>query len=273
MRTISFAGDAGDLLYLLASLDKLEGSPFDLVLYPADFVREPFFPEKVDKLRPFLLQQPYLANVRYSDVPEGDVLDGWRKGRWCRNCILADMMAKFLGVPIPDRNKPWLQVDAPKKVAPVVFARSPRYRERSRFPWRKVFEKYHEAGVVFVGSSDEYDSLNHDVGGGLQWYRTESVLDLARVVAGAELFVGNQSMPFALAVGLGVGKIWLQQHRDRRGNCHWERAGMYYDAQKRFPELEPWSSRGCEQKPPAGENVEFIGGRVCNLDRLGASPD
>lgn len=269
MTTVSFAGDLGDTLYLLASLPKL-GGPFDLVLYPAPgMVREPFFPEKVQRLKTFFELQPCIKQVRYSDQPEGRNLDGWRKGKWGRNRILADMMAQHLGLPDPDRHTPWLRVDRPNRVAPVVVHRSPRYRDRSRFPWRKIVEHYGATNMIVVGSPDEFDQLNHDCGGGLQYHRTDDLLALARVIAGAELFIGNQSAPFALALGLGVNQIWLQQHRDRKNNCCWQRPGVVFDRQKHYPALPVWSSKDCEAQPPAGFEVEYQGMRVANLDKLG----
>lgn len=53
----------------------------------------------------------------------------------------------------------------------------------------------------FVGTAAEHQDFCRSVGP-VPWIATADFLDLARVIAGSELFVGNQSCPSALAEGL-----------------------------------------------------------------------
>lgn len=192
----------------MASFEKM-GGDIDLVLYPAPGrVREVFTPQKVERIRPLLQMQSYISQVRYADDPEGIFLDDWRL-HYRDDYNLSDMFASWLGLPHPERNKPWLTVDEPKRVADVVVHRSPRYRWGSRFPWSKVSRAYCDRWVM-VGSKEEHETFCREVAP-IPYHPTSTLLDLARVIAGCKLFVGNQSMPYWVAVGLMV-PTWLEQY-------------------------------------------------------------
>jgi hypothetical protein len=260
VRTLSHFGDWGDLLSAMSIFPAL-GGDIDLVLYPC----EGRCRLRVEQLRPFLEMQPYISRVRFETKPEGEILDKWREDQSGR-LNLAQMVARAMKIPHPCPTTAWLTVDRVRKVAPVVVHRSPRYTQGSRFQWRKIFEHYTQGGlsnVVCVGSPEEYDSLNWAVGGGLQYVETPTVLDLARVIAGAELFIGNQSSPYWIATGM-MKNTWLEQHRNRPGNCWWPRAGAVFDRYHKFPDVSGfvWDSKACESRPPAGTSCEIADGRV-----------
>ena len=60
----------------------------------------------------------------------------------------------------------------------------------------------------------------------MAFHPTRDLLQAAEVIAGAELFIGNQSCPRAIAEGL---KVAVVQETDRsRDNCHWERPNAWY---------------------------------------------
>jgi ADP-heptose:LPS heptosyltransferase len=55
---------------------------------------------------------------------------------------------------------------------------------------------------------------------------TPTLLDVARVIAGCKLFVGNQSSPRAIAEGL---KIPVVVEKGRHNQCHFARHDAWYD--------------------------------------------
>ena len=57
---------------------------------------------------------------------------------------------------------------------------------------------------MFVGLPDEYTAFCAATGWDIPFYPTNNMLELASVVAGANLFIGNQSQALALAIGLGT---------------------------------------------------------------------
>lgn len=98
----------------------------------------------------------------------------------------------------PGLNRQWLYVD-PKPAAPVVINRTDRYQNLS-FPWRDVVKELGRS-AVFVGLPHEYQCFAREFPS-VRWYQTNDLLDVARVVAGCRLFVGNQSCCHAIAEGL-----------------------------------------------------------------------
>jgi hypothetical protein len=56
--------------------------------------------------------------------------------------------------------------------------------------------------ALFVGTAAEFEEF-----GAGEHYFADDALGLARVIAGASVFVGNQSLPYAIAEGLKVGRL------------------------------------------------------------------
>jgi predicted O-methyltransferase YrrM len=175
-------------------------------------------PERAEALAPLLRAQPYITGVEWKPHPEGVNMDEWRN-HYQNHLNLTDIACEFFGVPHPPREHPWLFVE-PHRIARVVFHRSPRYHNWN-FPWKRVYEEYHKE-AVFVGHAQEHADFCHFVGP-ISYWHTPDMLALARAIAGCELFVGNQSSPFAVAEGLKVPTVL--EIVPNPNNCHWERRG------------------------------------------------
>jgi ADP-heptose:LPS heptosyltransferase len=84
----------------------------------------------------------------------------------------------------------------------IVIARSSRYRS-PKISYR--FLKYYPK-LVFVGLPDEYEDFRQQVPEAV-YHPVNNFLELARIIAGSRLFIGNQSFPFALAESLKVRRV------------------------------------------------------------------
>lgn len=102
-----------------------------------------------------------------------------------------------------DLHTPWLHVtpDASFSNA-IVLARSSRYRTPG-IDYR-ILQKYPR--VVFVGLPDEYADMKPLVPN-MEYKPVANFLELAQVIAGSKLFIGNQSFPFALAEALKAKRM------------------------------------------------------------------
>ena len=147
---------------------------------------------------------------------------------------IADQTLGSFALPYKWSTEPWLTVPDPIKTSPVVIHRSPRYHNDS-FPWCKVVEKY-KGNIVMIGMRSEHETFCKQFGE-VPYLHTKDYLELARVIAGAELFIGNQSSPYAVAEGLK--KRTCQEMCLRIANCHWHRPGAVYgrDSNVILPEL------------------------------------
>ncbi|WP_020469326.1 glycosyltransferase family protein [Zavarzinella formosa] len=218
----SHSGDIGDLIAALPTMKALGGGRLNL--FPSRHTGHRMTPERAASLKPLLEIQPYVSSVQWSEGPVGTNLDKWRS-HYKTNLNLADMVSECHGVPHYPRENPWLEVDRPDKVARVVMGRSPRYHNWNFVAvWKSAWEKY-RLDAVFVGSPEEHADFCLQVGP-LPYFKTDNHLQLARVIAGSELCLFNQTGNFWLAEGMKkqtVLEVCLKTQ-----NCHFSRRGLTY---------------------------------------------
>ncbi len=217
------SGDMGDIIYALPTIKAVGGGTLYLYFQPGK-TWHGMDAGKAASLRSRLILQPYIKGVIF--CPEGRPplapdhnLNGFRDhGRPGRN--LADMHLATHGLGPEGRCAPWLEVDRPATEAAVVFARSARCRNHD-FPWRRVWETYRRV-ATFVGTAEEHQDFCSSIGS-VPRIPTANLLEVARVIAGSQLFVGNQSCPAAIAEGLKHPMI-LEVYPPL-SNCCFERLG------------------------------------------------
>lgn len=211
-KTFRHAGDRGDILASLPAIRALGGGV--LLIEAANYTREKLTPDNwlgIDKL---LREQPYIADVQpwigqrvnfnLNDF-RARLFQAVRKSHY-NDKNLADWQLEQYGIPLSAKDTQWLTVAEPIKAARVVFSRSGPGRramnvyQNPLFPWHHVWAKYGKE-AVFVGTEQEHRVFSGACGD-VPHYRTADLHEAARVIAGAELWVGNQSAPFWIAAGL-----------------------------------------------------------------------
>ena len=114
------------------------------------------------------------------------------------------------GLPFVDTDlqQPWLEADA-KTVAPIVINRTFRYRcPNGTEQWKRLLEQANIVQTgVFVGNQNEYDDFVQETGFKIDYHPVKDFKDLADVIAGADLFMGNQSAAYSIAMGLGKSSV------------------------------------------------------------------
>lgn len=223
MKTFRHAGDRGDLIAGLPAVRALGGGC--IFIEAAPYTREMLVPARWCGLDGLLREQPYIADVRQWKGERVDYnLNDWRArlfraiaNRQHTNKSLCDWQLEQYGLPLTERDAAWLTVKEPILAARVVFNRTgpgrPKHHvyQNPLFPWHLVWEKYH-GDAVFIGTDDEY-RLFCATCGRVPHYKTTDLHEAARVIAGADLFVGNQSACFWLAEGFKkrlVLEVWIE---------------------------------------------------------------
>jgi len=203
-RFFGHGGDIGDCIAALPSIRAMGGGHIRIGSRP-DGSRETMKGKRYEALRPLLAAQPYVASVAWTDDWSEITHDfstfrgsGLRQGE-----SLAHWQARHIGTDIS--TEPWLSV-RPSKVAygRTVIARSPRYHNTARC-WQKVVSRFKDA--LFVGLPEEHKALQGFTGSKIDYAPTNDLLEMAQIIAGASLFIGNQSSPWWIACGLGVPTI------------------------------------------------------------------
>lgn len=234
------SGDAGDTIYGCAVIKALGGgvlflSPHNHYPYPLNsrWARMGGTPYWVDNLKPLLEEQPYIWRAQYThrtpfstDVDLNKFREPWKNRTTHDFDSILSLNCRAFGLPMP--TSPWLTVNNPVTIPgrPIVVSRSERYLDHS-FPWGAFCQKWGDR-MVFVGTEKEagifrgFGAPKHSI----PHYPTKDCLELAKVIAGAKVFVGNQSLPLAIAHGLG--KTVICEEWKLNANCHIEREGAYY---------------------------------------------
>jgi FkbM family methyltransferase len=195
----SHSGDLGDIIYSLPTIRAAGGGT--LYLFNAkNKTTHQMTRARMELIRPLIALQPYIEGVEFWDENEAKDhnLNGFRN-HGGNGVVIADKHLRTHGFSQLERNKKWLIVDTVVEEYPVVFHRSSRYHNGS-FPWKRIWEKYRQQ-AVFVGLPEEHKAFCQGVGP-VPHVPTKDYLELARIIAGCRLYVGNQSSPYAVAEGL-----------------------------------------------------------------------
>jgi hypothetical protein len=220
------SGTFGDLIYSLSVVKKMGGGTFAVHLeniekcvaqygYRPDEVdpmhKSRFRTTDFDLIRPLLSRQSYIDKVTVWTGDHDVDLDRFR-GVLFRgfegNYVEAYHMT--FGLPFAPEvlNETWLEADA-NKVAPVVINRTFRYRcPNGTSAWQGLLEQANIGqNGVFVGNKDEHENFENSTGFRVQYYPVQDFKELADVIAGADLFMGNQSAAYSIAMGLGKASV------------------------------------------------------------------
>lgn len=199
-------GDIGDCLASLPAIRQLGGGRLVISNHPEHAKLPSYYlaikGTKYEALRPLLAAQRYITEVTYDESGKGITHDfAYFRNFYESHTSLAQAHASHAHVENLDLS-PWLEAEPdPRSAGRVIVARSPRY-QNPEFPWRKVGEQIRPL-MLFIGHPEEHRAFQHVVNGPVDYIRTADFLEVARLIAGSRLFMGNQSSPCWVAMGLG----------------------------------------------------------------------
>jgi hypothetical protein len=221
--SFSHTGHAGDIIYSIPAMLALAGRRkinfyLELNQPVKDFTPSMRHPngkvmltqKSVELFTPLLLSQPHFARC---EALQGQKIDydltafrqlpfDYRMGSIARWYFLTYGVNWDLG-------KPWLHIKPnPDYENAVVIARSSRYHSPGiSYEFLKKYGR-----LVFVGVPDEYKEMKKELPA-LEYAPVHDFLQLAKIIAGSRLFIGNQSFPFSLAEALKVRRVLEVYHQ------------------------------------------------------------
>lgn len=214
--TISSTGDLGDIIYVLNLFKHLPNGPHSLGIRHSTTTKAKT-PEQAqrmfDLLKPLIDSQSYVSEFRV--IEPNEPVD-WRSEDF-RNlrhftpgetlmqahlnhyCVVKQTALRI------DGSTAWLTATpSPMSKGRVVINRTGRYRNDC-FNWFKVVDHYKHL-LLFVGLHHEWREFCGHYGY-VDFQPTDNMLQVAELIAGSELFIGNQSSAFAIAEGLKHRRI------------------------------------------------------------------
>ena len=205
-------GALGDIIYSLPTIIAFGGGDFY-------FGKSSQF----EVLSSLLELQPYINSVNiYDKIVKIDAnLNIYRKEdlinkHLCR-CHLDPFKKEY------DLSKSWLSGVEPKHVADIVICRTKRYHDKREIDW-SILKKY-EDRLVFVGKEEERDLLEREYGVNAKHYWCKDGLEIAQIIKGSKLYIGNQSLGFSLAEAMKHPRVLEVYHG--KNNCQPNSANGY----------------------------------------------
>ncbi len=213
MVQVTSEGDAGDVLYGLCVTKHIPNGPHELLIeekspYTNIGRNDGAAKGLLDFIHDFILDQPYISDCRMMAVTDRPY---WRSGgfrgaglhRRNEPLMFAHLnhlnQVTGLGLKI-NHHEPWLTSEAsPKTKGRVVVNRTFRYNN-TRFPWEKIVGYYGDR-IAFVGLLHEHQTFCAKYGN-VEFLPTKTLKELASLIKGSALFIGNQSCANAVAEGL-----------------------------------------------------------------------
>jgi GT2 family glycosyltransferase len=214
LKSCIHSGNAGDILYSLPVVRELGVSHYVINLYaqPEGGWRKMTF-STARSLASLLLVQPNIKRVTIvsSNLPLESLelkidnidfnLDKFRLQDWRKHHLaICHSMAFGLHVNLYEK---WIDVGEDLPTGDyVVVAFNPRYRSLTREFWIDVLSGLDK--VVAVGIPEEFYCMQ---GITADFVTCSNILELARIIAGSRLFIGNPGLSYAIAEGLKVPRI------------------------------------------------------------------
>jgi len=231
MNTYKHSGTLGDLIYSLSIVKKMSNNNAHFLAALNNIencvAQYGYRPEEVDPahkgrftfqdyewLRPLLQHQSYIADVGTwtQGTPEPDVdLDRFR-GTLFRgfegNYVEAYHKAFNIPFTADDYNTVWLEAD-PIELAPIVISRTFRYRDpNGDSVWYDMVRDINlSKTAVFVGTEKEHADFERVARQYIPYRPVTDFLQLAGIVAGADMIMANQNFVYSLAMGLGKDTV------------------------------------------------------------------
>ena len=183
LKTFKHRGSSGDILYALPCVIGSGGGKINIVKK-----------QHYELLKSLLKLQP---NIDVTHEWQGISLDEYRKDKNIHRKHLAQCHLDALNVSF-DLTQAWLFNIDPITVAPIVVNRTNHYHDKNEIDWA-LLEEY-SSQLLFIGFEDEFAVFKKRfVPSAARYRKCKDALEMACLIKGSKLFIGNQSLAFALA--------------------------------------------------------------------------
>jgi hypothetical protein len=208
MKTFLCSGTKGDVIMSLYIVKAMGGG--DLLIAPGEF-EEAQLEGVLESCGKLVTSQPYVRSFRiHAGEPIDISLDLFRKSPGLYRTTLLEVMCRAQGLRLPTPVGPWMEIpphpDFAGKI--VIHRRISKVPERANplFDWDRLLKNFGPENFVFVSRLEyEWHEFGHPE---VAYYRPADMYEHAQAIRACRFFVGNQSLPSALADALGVDRIF-----------------------------------------------------------------
>lgn len=226
-------GDYGDVIHMLPMLKAL--GRVNLFFQDRNSICKRIL-ERLHILQPLLESQPYILSAK---PYEGEEIH-WNAGDFRIYHSKEQSLAfthwlhyksqKHLPKIKVDLLQPWMNIYSdPRGYGKIVIHRTSRY-QNAYFRWGAVVHDRRDS-ILFMGTQEEHRRFCEEFGE-VPYCHTKDLLEMAQIIAGSELFMGNQSVGLAIAEAIKHPRIvelcpWQPDVIIGGGNVQWSSDGAY----------------------------------------------
>lgn len=217
MKTFKVGSDIGDAIAALCICRHLGGGHIRLYGTPGT---KGFDDTRYNALRPLIDGQPWATSVARFDEAEGLEIThdftGFRD-RFGDGDSLIEKQARWIGLPHNSVDtSPWLTIPDVPKHNKIVLCRSQRCL--GAFQWFRLFHRSKDC--VFVGLKEDYDLFCLDNSPWpahkrsmpkIEFLATPNLLEAAKIIKGARLFICNQTSLLWVAFAMGITPMIVEK--------------------------------------------------------------
>lgn len=229
------SGDIGDLIYSLPIIRNINGGNLllntkGLTSKKPDGSNSGFDKQLYNLLKPLLEAQHYIRNVK--ELANNDKIDinldffrvnsNFLNPSENKKTLCENILSSF-EVPFAATNIPWINCNQ-KKIAKYVISRSTRYRNENEEKLKILISQLKDE-KIFIGLPHEHADFQEKFGT-ISYYKVRDFLEMAEIINGSEMFIGNQSSPMALAIALH--KPFIQESYTKHPDCVFRRENAKY---------------------------------------------
>ena len=178
-------GARGDIIYSLATVKAMGGGNFY-------FRKKSMF---ID-LKKIVEQQSYINEVAFKGSDVDINLDLYLDDKDLYRKNLAQTFLDTFNITY-DLTEPWLDNIEEQRIAQIVIQRSKNYHDKEEINWQLL--KPYKDQILFIGFEPDFDAFCRIAEFIPKRKVFADVLDLAEIIKGSDLFIGNQSIGFAVA--------------------------------------------------------------------------
>ena len=255
-KAFKHSGTLGDLIYSLPIVKHFGGGDFYLHMNQIDVLSKTFYGipappfhagrmnnKDFEFMKSFMEAQDYISKFVPMDPRTAEIthnLDKFRPlfARHPGNYV--DVYATAFGILDTQKHQdlrqtPWVSVPSSLTVEgrDVAINRTTRWvPTQLSSVWKDWKDQGIDQRAFFIGLKDEYEEFQKTVGWDIPYQPVKSLLEMAQYIDGANVFIGNQSVALAIAIGLGHSDIWCEARRDlpiERNECYFpNQHGLHY---------------------------------------------
>ena len=200
------SGKLGDFIHMLYVVKYfyLNNNSINLFYHPC-FLEGLDLYKSFDNLKPLVEKQSYIDSFSIYNNELIDInLSDFRYNLNINNFGWTDFLINTFRIKKLDYLS-WIESDLNDKYKGKAVIHRSLKNQNPNFPWEEVLKKYKEKLIFVSIDENEYNLFQYNKD--IEFIKADNMYDLSVIINSSDLFIGNQSMPFALASALNKNRI------------------------------------------------------------------